>query len=696
MAFVPVDINKIKLDQPSTGKYVPVDINAIQLDEPQENGGFFSEMGANFEHGIRSAEDLLSGNYQDIGRTLPTPKTQALADKLFPAGSDGSFMGAVRNVGNTSASDWSGALLEKFGETPEGKALAAIGGLNPVYNAAGTAFHRYINPAITEVTGIHPDNLALTELVFGATGVKKAGQIKDPNIAIAKAAINKVRPLMADERSGVAATVRPSAKPESASPMQKVYARLRADYPDEAEFNSAINSYASKQGKTLLEAGGERTANLAEGAAMYTSGGARANEFFKETVGAAPEKLKTTLSKTVSDKVNYYDTLDNIVAEGRKSAKPIYESAYKANPSIRSKVIDKILATPEGRDALGEAVKNIQNEMSTVGVRDKQLTAMARELSDLGLMQKQKSGVASGLKLSALDQVKRAMDQTINRAYRSGDEAQAQRIVNLKSALVREIDAADKSGLYKKARSVSGDYLSNRDAMESGLRFLTEDAEIVARDFVKMGAAEKNAYRVGVLKAIRNNIDNRYDGHNVARVFDKPATRRKLRSILSERDFNKLMEDAKTTDNIFKLRNQITGNSRTTPRKIAAEEFEAMGQDVIVDLVTGSPTRAGVKVLTNFIRKKFDGLNDKSAGEVADILFETDPKKKYQIVRQLANEARNQAPSPKKELAKIKLDAFYSLSDAIVEGRSTIVPGVASSEREPLRLTITPSDKGGR
>lgn len=141
---------------------------------------FLGEMGANFGQGIQAAKDVLSGDYEDIGRTRPTPKTGALADKLFPKGSDGSFMGAVRNVGNTNTSDWSGALLEKFGETPEGKILSAIGGVHPIYNAVGTTVSREINPAITDATGIAPENLQLLELGAGTLGLKKAGQIQDP------------------------------------------------------------------------------------------------------------------------------------------------------------------------------------------------------------------------------------------------------------------------------------------------------------------------------------------------------------------------------------------------------------------------------------------------------------------------------------------------------------------------------------
>lgn len=157
-----------------------------------ENPSFLGEMGANFGHALHSAQDIATGNFQDIGSSQTGPKGQVLADALFPEGSDGSFMGALRNVGNTSRSDWTGALNEKLGETLPGKALSVLGGINPVWNAAGTAINRYANPAIEEATGINPENLQFLETVLPIAGIKQAGKVSDPTIAALKGAGNAI------------------------------------------------------------------------------------------------------------------------------------------------------------------------------------------------------------------------------------------------------------------------------------------------------------------------------------------------------------------------------------------------------------------------------------------------------------------------------------------------------------------------
>lgn len=460
--------------------------------------------------------------------------------------------------------------------------------------------------------------------------------------------------------------------------LKKVSDRLRADFPDEEEFKKALSAYFSKKDKTLLESGGERVANLAEGSAMFPSGGAKASEFFKEATSEAGERIKGVAAKAISPNSNYHDTLEEIVKKGRETAAPLYREAFDKNQSIQSPVIDRILRTPEGKGALQEAVRNMQNEMSLVAKPDPELTQLMRETVDLDKMDYSVGGVAPGLKLKTLDYIKKAMDSTINKAYRAGDEGEAARIINLKKGLVQEIDSLDKGGLYAKARAASGDYLSNKAAMEAGTDFLREDAEIVKRNFSEFGKTEKEAYKNGVVKSIRDNIDNKFDGRNTAQLFQKPPMREKLSSILSPKEYSRLMDEVSATDNIYKLRNQITGNSRTQMRAIASQEFDSEGQQLLEDIATRGATGTLFKRAVNFVGGKFKGMNDKLAGEVAEILFETDPKKKYQIVKALVNDANAKGEPLRSTEAAKKLAVFYKISDGLAKAKDAAVPVISN------------------
>ena len=640
------------------------------------DSSFLGDMAANAKAGVQSAKDLVSGNFDLGGGTQPSPKTQSLADKLFTPNTVTnspwqSAKAVLHNISsNTSPSDWAGSFLEKIWGNPAGKALTTIGGLNPVWNAAGTALSRYANPAIEKATGISPDSLALLELAAPALGLKKAGGVSDPTVSALKSlagtATNPIVDAIA-KRSAISSGE--LADPQMTPALAKVYDRLQADFPDPADFNKALNSYASKSGQSLIQAAGPRTANLAEGAAQYPSGGASAVDFFKEKIAGTPDQMKGAIAKAISPDTTFYDTLDNVVEAGRKAAAPLYQDAFKANPSVQSPLINKILATPEGKSALSEAVKNVQNEMAAVAKPDKELTALAKEVSSIGLMDAQPGGVAKGLTLRALDQVKKSMDGTIKQAYRAGDEAQARRIINLKNALVGEMDANDKSGLYAAARATSGDYITNKNAMENGLNFLREDPELVSRSYQNYGPAERAAYKAGVVKSLRNNIDDKYDGRNVAQIFDKPAVRQKLQGILSKGDYQKLLNDAQATDNIFKLRNQVIGNSRTALRQIAASEFDHPTQEFLQQVAQKGWKSVAVDNSINFIKRRFDGFSDKLAGDTAKVLYETDPKAKYQIVKSLLNRAKLEPNSLRGTNAAKALKAFYLISDDVSKTR---------------------------
>lgn len=458
----------------------------------------------------------------------------------------------------------------------------------------------------------------------------------------------------------------------------KIYDRLSADV-DPGQLEKTLNSYGSTPNKSLLEAAGPRTANLAEGAAQYPSGGARASEFFDQAINNAPEKLKGSIAKNVSPSANYYDTLDDIVQNGREKAAPMYQQAFQKNQSINSPVINRILQTPEGKSALSEAARNMQNQMSLLSKSDPKLTALANELD----MASTGAGIGNGLKLETLDHVKRAMDDSINKAYRAGDAAEARRVVQLKNGLLGEMDANDNSGLYAKARKTSGDYLSNRDAIEAGTTFLRDDPQLIAQQFKQFGPTEKRAYKVGVLKTIRNDIDNKVDGQNVARLFNKPAMRQKLSTVLSPTEYESLRSDAQNIDNIYKLRNQVLGNSRTAGRQIAAEEFNDDTAQFVTDIATKGASRTLMGRGVSAIARQRDGLSDKTAGGVANIIYETDPKKKYQIVKDLTNLSKLKNPQGLQAAQKLK--AFYSLSDGIAlakenAGKGALVGGELSGK----------------
>lgn len=449
------------------------------------------------------------------------------------------------------------------------------------------------------------------------------------------------------------------------SALDKVMARLKADYPDPNDLQNVLNKFTYGN-KTLAELGGERTTNLAKGAAQYPSGEAVTKEMFLPRVEKAAENIKKSASKYVSGQSNYYDTLDDVLEKGQAAAKPLYDEAYRFNKSVSSKEIDNILATPAGKKALADARIIMQNDRSLMGLPDKELGDLAKELQSMGMMAETQGGVASGLKLRTLDYVKKALDDQYQSAVRAGEKSNARAVLGLKQGLVDELDRVDKTGLYAKARKTAGDYLSSQKAMELGTTYKKIDAPLLKRQIQNMSTAEKNAFKVGVVKSIRDDIDNVTEGGNIyQRVFGKAERRNQLKEILGS-DFVKFEKDILEEDRIFKIRNEVLANSATASKQKAAQEFESIARDYVQDVATMGTTTgtatAAIRATKVFINKMFDGISDKTAGDVAKILFTNDPKEKIKVINSLRR--GNIIPQDRKAL-----EVYFTLSDVLKQSK---------------------------
>ena len=488
--------------------------------------------------------------------------------------------------------------------------------------------------------------------------VSAGGKAVDAVAVSSTAVRNKVINILKKEGAIIEGELKPDKLP---APIKQIYDKLKAESKTDEEFLEKVEGLITSD-KTLAELGGKRVAGLAEAVAVYPAGREIAEEFFEEAVKQAPKQLEDVLAETISGKKDYYKAADEITEIGREKASPHYDEAYAANQSMTSPVIDNILATPSGKKALREAVKDMQNEMALVAKPSKELGEVYRDLAAVGKAKPLAKGesVGAGLKLRTLDYIKRSMDKTINTAQRQGNTGEYQRLLALKRGLVAELDKLDETGAYKKAREVSGDYLSNTAAMEEGTRFLKDRYQEIRQKMAKMGDAEKEAYKIGVIKVLQGRLDDVTDGGNIAAWFTKRSNRDRLDEVLSAKDYNTLLKKAVDTDELFKLKNKVIGGSPTAHRTMAADITSAV--DAVLGGVSGLGKGASVIMIGKVvIRKLFGKLNDKQAGEVAKLLFETDTRKKATIAKKLFAQAKKANKPIEQTPQGMKLEAFFSL-----------------------------------
>lgn len=173
------------------------------------------------------------------------------------------------------------------------------------------------------------------------------------------------------------------------------------------------------------------------------------------------------------------DGAKRITSELSAKATPLYDEAFTSNSSIGSKELDRILETPAGRKAFSRAREILQNEGTRLGIPDKELGEMAREM---GI--KSKGGVASGLKLRTYDLIKRGLDDMISdevsRSTPGTTSGTARSLMSLRSRLLGELDNLDVTakaganslkadgGAYARARNIYSsqpEVLQNRQLM---------------------------------------------------------------------------------------------------------------------------------------------------------------------------------------------------------------------------------------
>ncbi|GAG68265.1 unnamed protein product, partial [marine sediment metagenome] len=197
----------------------------------------------------------------------------------------------------------------------------------------------------------------------------------------------------------------------SLSPYKRVAKALKQDLGD--DYDTVLEAY--KNGDvSLAELNQSRTRTLAQGAAQYPSGKAKAQEFFDPKIAGSYDRVLNNIKNNVTSVDSYHTTADDLLAAGRAKASPIYKEAFKKNIALQSTRLDRILRTPESLRALKTVSKNTQNEMSLMAKPTPELTALSKDLASMGKMEETKGGVASGLKLRALDAVKKEMDKSIN------------------------------------------------------------------------------------------------------------------------------------------------------------------------------------------------------------------------------------------------------------------------------------------
>lgn len=273
---------------------------------------------------------------------------------------------------------------------------------------------------------------------------------------------------------------------------------------------------------TVADVGGGATQGLTR--AVATKPGDEVNAM---VAGAADRNAGA--GSRVADLINHHLAPDDYLTKSKElqdnlysQAKPLYDAAYAAHPAVQSKVIGAILATPDGRLAGKAAFRSMQNKRLPIGNVDA-------------------AGMVRAPSLQYLDEVKRALDDRISVAERSGATSAGKDLRSMRNNLRDELDTATQGpngqpGPYQQARAQYSGDMEMRDALQMGREdFSKMTPQELAAKVSGMSFAEKDALRTGAAEHLFQQVANTpYTANPAAKLANNAAIAQRLQALFDK------------------------------------------------------------------------------------------------------------------------------------------------------------------
>lgn len=452
------------------------------------------------------------------------------------------------------------------------------------------------------------------------------------------------------------------------SGINKVIAKIQKDFPD--NWREVVESWR-KSDKPLAELYGSHTTTLAKGAAQFPSGKARADKYFEQEIAGAPERLKSAISKNISGVDNYHTTAEDLLKAGKAKAAPAYQRAFADKTGINDERLNQFLNQPELQSGMQKGLKIQRLESVAEGGAFNPEDYAIKSVNEAG------DYVVGAPNMRTLDAGKRGLDAMIQEQTdaTTGRVTELGRaLIKTKAAYVDELKRVNPN--YAEALNTAGDYFKVDSAIKNGKAFMNTDAEIIAKNLATMSPQEKEAYKIGVGKQLRDIIDNKYEGANpYNKVFGSKEQQKRLMNILSPEEYKGLESSLRAENRLYRMRNEVLGGSPTTSKALAAAEIAAGGADAISALTTGGIKGMGVGAARGYLSKAFSSLNDKTADAVSRLLYETDPTQKLLLMdRMLGDKALTTA---EKQIVK---STYFKAQDLINQRTSGAVAATMATQ----------------
>ncbi len=310
------------------------------------------------------------------------------------------------------------------------------------------------------------------------------------------------------------------------------------------------------------------------------------------------------------------DFIDQLEAQTRAAARPAYDEAYQV--VLPSSAFQRFA----GRQVIVDAYRKAQDLADIEGAG--KMPPLTRLLS------------GGRLPTAVAHQIKRGLDRLVEAETDAITGRMTTRGRSL-AALTREWNDTIKSlnPKYAAANAAYADRQRLMDAYRLGADFSKTSEKELVRAVGRMTDAEREALRVGVISKVQELASTTRDATDfVETVFGSPQRRMALRmSFADPAEFARFERFVQFQRDKVRTNRKVTGGSETAERQATLEDGR-VDPSVIMNLGTGNlggaAQAAGRQALS-----RMQGMNERSAAAMSEMLFETDPVRQAQIMRRL-------------------------------------------------------------
>lgn len=295
-------------------------------------------------------------------------------------------------------------------------------------------------------------------------------------------------------------------------------------------------------------------------------------------------------------------TMDRLIQERRAAAEPLYLDAY-TKPMPQNGRVDAALNTPAGQAAWKKAEMLASNE----GIPIDPTKPTVR----------------------ALDLTKRALDDMVDSAQRSGNKNEARVLGGVKNLLLSGVDAVVPE--YAAAREAFASHAALQDAFEAGQALFERKTTPgqIAQMMKGMSDGERELMQEGARSALADLMGTaRNDALKARQTFDQGYNREKLGQLIGKDQADALISDLGNEATFARTQDVVTGNSETAARAAAMQEIGGNTTEKagiirsLLNLHVGDAAREAARKVTGSFA---DQLRERRNADLAQILMEVGP-----------------------------------------------------------------------